>query len=753
MAGPGGGREPGTALLEVLAAIADAVTPAEVYSSLVDRVSKALGASSMALWLVSDNRATLVRSRGYSETAEQAMQDIALDGNTSLPVKDCILTAKPIWIPSQEELYQRYPHLEWMAMGQRSFRVSCLPLLGSDGVLGSLSLTIEDAGQASNAEREFLLLVARYATQAIERLRLYEVERETRRQAEAAIARLHVFNRASRAFSDAALDLASRLRAVVAELAQALDSCINLGLIQEDGLLHVIAAHHPAPEAHAELQRLLPGHPLRMGEGVTGKIAATGESVFLPRIEAEMVATLAAPASRQFLARFPVYAMVGAALRVQGKVIGTVTAARVREGQSYEEDDVQLLEQLAERAAVAIENGRLYQESEEARTRLEHLYRFAQAVAAADRTEVVYKAAFETVEAALGVGQAAILICDEKRAVELKAWRNLSDACRADMAGRWAEACDVGGPQPMVLDDALHDPGLRPLAEIFRREGISSLVFLPLATQARPLGTLMLSADAAQAFSPPRLVSAQTIANHLASVIARFDATAKLEDTIRYNELLTGALAHDLRNPLNSIMVASQLLLQREGQRAATAAGPLGRVIAAGQRMTRMIEQLLDFTHARSGGGIRLEIQDTNLEAVCAQAIGELELIHPDWQIRSGGTGNLWGRWDAVRLAQVFSNLISNAGQHGRKDEPIAVTLDGTATDEAIIRIRNGGVISAEILPHIFDPFHTTRERRDQSSGLGLGLFIVREIIGAHAGSIDISSDENRTTVVIRLPR
>lgn len=250
---------------------------------------------------------------------------------------------------------------------------------------------------------------------------------------------------------------------------------------------------------------------------------------------------------------------------------------------------------------------------------------------------------------------------------------------------------------------------------------------------------------------------ARALANHLGSVVARFSALAKLEETIRYNELFAGVLAHDLRNPLGAMMTAAQLvLMRREGEGALSdrVAKPLSRIVSSGHRMATMIEQLLDFTQIRSGGGIPIAPHETNLIDLCGQAVGELELGHPEWTIQREAVGDLRGEWDSDRLLQVLSNLVANACQHGVAGSPVLVRLDGSAGDRVEIEVHNRGAIPASLVPNLFDPFRSTRHRRDQSRGLGLGLFIVREIVRGHGGSVDVVSNElEGTTFVVHLPR
>jgi signal transduction histidine kinase len=97
---------------------------------------------------------------------------------------------------------------------------------------------------------------------------------------------------------------------------------------------------------------------------------------------------------------------------------------------------------------------------------------------------------------------------------------------------------------------------------------------------------------------------------------------------------------------------------------------------------------------------------------------------------------------------------LANAGQHGISNSPISVKLDGTDTEHVKISVHNAGAIPESLLPHLFDPFRSSQQKREQSRGLGLGLFIVREIVRGHGGSIDVSSAElTGTTFTIELPR
>lgn len=746
-------------LLAVTAAIADAITAEEVFGALVDCVLDAVDASSAGLWLVDapNGTAKLVRSRGYSEAAAQALATVPLDESPSIPALDSIKHGAAVWIGSQADLIERYPHLSAVATQGRRYRVSCLPLMAHGRILGVLALTIEEERQPTEGEKDFLLLIARYASQAIERLSLFEAERRSRAEADAAATRLAVLGHASRAFAESNLDLQSRLRAVASELMRAFGSCINIGLLEADGLLHLRAVQHPNPQADAVLQALTPTLPLRLGVGITGALAANGKSVLLPCLDQDATLAAAAPEYREFIQRYPVFAMIGAVMRLQGRVIGTVTATRCEKGETYTPKDLEMLEELADRAAAAIENSRLYQETLDARSRAEQLYGFAEAVLAADKVEVVYDAALYAVEAALGAVRSAVLTFDQNGVMTFRAWHNLSDPYRAAVTGHSPWPADAKSAEPLLIEDAERDPNMASYVPIFRREGIRALAFIPLMTGGRLVGKFMIYFDRPHRFAPHDIATARAIGNHLASVIMRFAAVANLEETIRYNELFAGILGHDLRNPLGAIVSAAQLVLARGEEENAIAnrpTRPLSVILSSSQRMTTMIDQLLDFTRARSGGGIRVQPRATNLAELCAQAIDELQLTHPEWKIRCEVVGDPCGSWDSDRLLQVISNLVANAGQHGTPDAGITVKLHCADPDQVTMAIHNHGAIPESLLREIFDPFRSTRHTRDHSRGLGLGLFIVREIVRSHGGTVGVTSSEvEGTTFTILLPR
>jgi PAS domain S-box-containing protein len=228
-------------------------------------------------------------------------------------------------------------------------------------------------------------------------------------------------------------------------------------------------------------------------------------------------------------------------------------------------------------------------------------------------------------------------------------------------------------------------------------------------------------------------------------------AEAAARQAAEFGEKLIGIVSHDLRNPLNAIYLSVNLLLQSETlsareQRAAA------RASKSVDRMQRMISELLDFTRGRLGGGIPIHRVSGDLRVVVRQGVEELEAAWPERTVHLRvEPGRYEGEWDADRLVQVVSNLGSNALQYSPPDTPVTFTLqEGGAS--VTLQVHNAGApIPPEALPHLFDPF---RRASSEGGGLGLGLYIVEQVVKGHGGRIEVTSTaESGTLFRVVLPR
>lgn len=225
----------------------------------------------------------------------------------------------------------------------------------------------------------------------------------------------------------------------------------------------------------------------------------------------------------------------------------------------------------------------------------------------------------------------------------------------------------------------------------------------------------------------------------------------ELANALRLNEMFVGILGHDLRNPLAAMLAGAQLLeYQLTDEKHLNT---VNRITTAGQRMANMIDQLLDLTRARLGGGMGLVEARSRVDVarLVQQTIDELRAVHSNREILLEINGNCSGWGDADRLLQLFSNLIANAIHHGSEGSPVTAIVNGVG-NEIVVKIHNLGTIPAELVPTLFDPFRS-RRGGSASKGLGLGLFIAQQIVLRHSGEIRVESTNERGTVfTVRLP-
>lgn len=219
-----------------------------------------------------------------------------------------------------------------------------------------------------------------------------------------------------------------------------------------------------------------------------------------------------------------------------------------------------------------------------------------------------------------------------------------------------------------------------------------------------------------------------------------------------FREQFLGILGHDLRNPLNAIMIGADLL-----QRSSTSAkdrAVASRIKNSSRRMQAMVEQLLDLTRSRLGGGIPIHAKPMDLAELARQVVEEFVSANGSARVELDLTGDLIGEWDPDRLGQVVSNLVANAIKYGVPSAPVEVTVQGTR-DAVLLSVHNRGKpIPPELMEVLFEPYRTVPlGGNGHSDGLGLGLFITSQIVLGHGGAMRVHTGEEGTTFAVELPR
>lgn len=221
----------------------------------------------------------------------------------------------------------------------------------------------------------------------------------------------------------------------------------------------------------------------------------------------------------------------------------------------------------------------------------------------------------------------------------------------------------------------------------------------------------------------------------------------------RARNLFLGMLGHDMRSPLSTILTtASYLTALNAGEHVSVAAS---RLIRSGRSMQSLLDDLVDFNRTKLGLGIKVRLSEIDLANVVGDELEQLRGAHPNRDIRLETAGDNLGRWDRARLQQLLRNLVSNAIKYGAASAPVHVSLRGEENEVRLEVTNRGATIDRSSLGQIFDPLKRAcaGESRESPEGLGLGLFIVREIVAAHGGEVEVLSEEEETTFVVHLPR
>jgi signal transduction histidine kinase len=227
----------------------------------------------------------------------------------------------------------------------------------------------------------------------------------------------------------------------------------------------------------------------------------------------------------------------------------------------------------------------------------------------------------------------------------------------------------------------------------------------------------------------------------------------------RSRQMFLAIVGHDLRNPLNSMIMSAEVLAQT-GEPDAGAASTAAQISSSGYVMARMINDLLDFTGTGLGAAMQLSRASMELGSLCREVFDEIRAAYPTRTLRFETQGNLTGEWDRARIRQLVSNLLGNAVQHGIASAPVDLQVGAEGNGEnVLLTVHNWGPpIPRDAVATIFDPLvrgtSPEAQKKRRPGSIGLGLYIAREVAIAHGGKIDVkSSQESGTIFTVRLPR
>lgn len=230
---------------------------------------------------------------------------------------------------------------------------------------------------------------------------------------------------------------------------------------------------------------------------------------------------------------------------------------------------------------------------------------------------------------------------------------------------------------------------------------------------------------------------------------------AYAEQVNRSRDIFLAILGHDLRAPLQAVNMSTEMLLRKVALDS-NGLGLVGNIKNGARHMGAMVSDLLEFVRSRLGSSLPIEPKPMSLADAAKAAIDEACAGHPECQAHLHVQGDTQGQWDRGRIDQLLQNLIGNALQHGLNSQAVTLNLNGTPDSVELSMHNYGTPIPQAALGTVFDPLvrSANEELGSTSTSLGLGLFIVKEVVQAHRGTIEVTSSEAAgTTFTVVLPR
>lgn len=582
-----------------------------------------------------------------------------------------------------------------------------------------------------------------------------------RRQTEQAQQYLAEASRVLSSSLDYQTTLASIAQLTVPELA---DWC-TVHLIEEDGSVQPLVTAHVNPAKIAWANQINQQYPFDPNDvrGVA-QVLRTGQSELYPDIPDSLLVEAARDQEHlQILREVGFKSVMIVPLLTRGRTIGTISFVAAESGRQYDSTDLALAEELARRAALAVENARLYQQAQQARQTAEQAAdvtarlqsvtaAFSEALTLAQVAEVVMNQGM----AALGASSGFVaLLTDNDTSLEIVKsvglpdnviddWKYFSVTAPVPMA----ELVRTG--KPIFLESIAACASQYPiLTRVANCTGYEAFACLPLTVEGRMLGGMSFSFALATSFSPEDRAFMLTLGHLCGQAIARARlyeaeqrARTEAEAANRIKDEFLAILSHELRSPLNPILGWTRLLRSRKFDEKATDRA-LEIIERNAKLQTQLIEDLLDVSRILRGKLV-LNVSPVNLVTTIEAALETVRLAAQTKEIQiqtlfEANVGQVSG--DANRLQQVVWNLLSNAIKFTPSGGRVEVRLEQVGSQVQIHVRDTGKGISPEFLPYVFEYFRqenssTTR----QFGGLGLGLAIVRYLTELHGGSVHAES-------------
>lgn len=736
-------------LQRVTASMSAALSRDDLERALAGAVVPVTGATVATVWAYEGGGLALAASTALPERSGQGSH-LALDdaGAGSRTAR----TREPLFLADAAEVEARFPPGAARRRALGLAALAAVPLAVAGRALGVLVLDWHERRAFPQAERELLEAVGTQCAQALERAALHEETGTARARAERLGEALAWLNAGA---------TETEVLHAAAEAALRTLGGADAAFLGEPTDVELIGIHETRPAGRIGARFALAEIPH------VAAAFASGRPAFFTRGEGRGMEPrwMEALGARATLA-VPI---------VRGGAREGVLLVNYAEGSPPPGPDVLgVAAEVSIQCSIALERARLLERERRARERLERIERVTSALSAAVSFADIGRAIFEEGFAPLGVRQLDVMR-REGEELELVFEHGLTAGERA-LPRRFPltaafPACDAVRTRRAVwLESAAETdrayPALLPL-----RDGLAegAWVSVPLLVRGEAVGVLGLGLGVARRFDADERAFVVALADPCALAMertrlfeaeraARQAAEAASEDARHTTELqqqLMAVVGHDLRTPLQAIVMGVRVVAQR-GFLGEQDAATLARVTSSAARAAGIISDLLDFGRTRQGLGVRISPGAVDLAELARRVVAELADAQPGRALRVIAPSGVEGSWDPARLAQVIQNLVMNALVHGGGGAHVEVRVAAEDADALLVVWNDGPPISEEDAARVFEPFggRPPAPGTPVEGGAGLGLFIVREIVRAHGGTVAVRSSElGGTSFEVRLPR
>lgn len=576
------------------------------------------------------------------------------------------------------------------------------------------------------------------------------------------------------------LDVNETVSELVRLLVPRLVDWASVRIAKEDGTPELVALAHADPERLArgrELEARFPASPSE--QSAVNEVLRTGRSIFLPRISEEMLVESAR--SPEYLEHTLALGMISGmfvALKARGRTFGAlVLCTDASSGRALDEDDLALMEEIAARAALAIDNARLFAEVErsakaveQAAERVRILAEASSALAAALDDETALEMLAEIVTRSLADWAITYAYREQDQTIRRVGFAHRDVSKRAlvealvsagepSLSDAWGVGAVIREGKSFFVSEIERDSDVRCAqneehARLLIQLSPRSSIIVPLAARGRIIGALTLAATDASGrrYTPDDLVLVEKLASDAALLVDNARLLRQAQEAVRARDDMVAAVSHDLRSPLQVIRNGVAFLEAGRGT-SDTRALTIRAIAQCTEQMERFVVGLLDVARLEDGA-YPLAKARVDARALLAEAVSILAPLAQEKEIDMTIDGPeepaiVDADPDAIRraLGNVIGNAVKFAPVRGRVRAEVA-------REGEVVRFRvedSGPGIAESELPLLFDRFFRTRRARGH--GTGLGLAIAKGLVDAHGGEIRVASTVGRgSTFEILLP-